>query len=97
MALRASIGLGFTCLALAACTHDESPTPGGTGARPYNDVSTQLAAAEWKAVIDDWYVDGVLDSPHRCVAVKEAVKQLPTRDYSRAYRDLRRIEQQACA
>jgi hypothetical protein len=64
--------------------------------RPGSDVSTQVAAAEWKVVIDDWYVDGTVDEPHRCVAIREAIKQLPSRDYSNAYADLHRLETRAC-
>ena len=59
-------------------------------------MSTQVAAAEWKAVIDDWYVDGSIDEPHRCVAIREAIEQLPTRGYSEAYADLLRLARRGC-
>jgi hypothetical protein len=45
----------------------------------------------------DWYVDGTIDEPHRCVAIQEAIEQLPTRDYSAAYADLLRHEREACS
>lgn len=79
------------------CSDDE-PASALVAGTPYSDVSTQVAAAEWKAVIDDWYVDGTFDEPHRCVAIREAVKQLPssTPEHSTVYADMRRIERRAC-
>ncbi len=92
------------CLALAACSNDESsspsPTPpvASTPGQAASDVSTEVAAAEWKAVIEDWYVDGTFDSPHRCVAVQEAIKWLATSGpgYSSVYEDVRRLERSTC-
>ena len=93
--MRASIGLALACLTLAGCSDDRSSPPAASP--PSSDVSTVVAAAEWKAVIDDWYPDGTIDEPHRCEAVQEAIKQLPSRDYSDAYADLHRFERRACA
>jgi 2-polyprenyl-3-methyl-5-hydroxy-6-metoxy-1,4-benzoquinol methylase len=63
-----------------------------------SDVSTVVAAAEWKAVIDDWYVDGTFDEQHRCVAIHEAIKRLPTSppEYLSVYEDIHRLERRAC-
>jgi hypothetical protein len=91
--IRASLGLAFICLALVGCSDEESGSPPVTSA-PASDLSTQVAAAEVRAVINDWYVDGTVDEPHRCVAIREAIQQLPPRQYSRgrskAYADMRR-------
>lgn len=92
--LRASLGIVVVTVALTGCSDGKSgdPAPGAAA----SDVSTQISDEEWKAVIDDWYVDGTVDEPHRCVAIREAIDQLPTRDYSAAYADLRRYERDAC-
>jgi hypothetical protein len=45
---------------------------GGSGA----DVQRPVSPREWKSVIRDWY-DGRFDHPHRCAAVREAIKHLP--------------------
>ena len=88
------LGLGFIGVALAGCSDKEASPP--VASTPGSNVSTQVATAEWKAVIDDWYVDGTIDESHRCVAIREAIKQLPTRDYSNAYADLHRLDRRAC-
>jgi hypothetical protein len=93
--VRASLGVVVIGLALAGCSDDKSGSPASSSSQA-SDVSTQISAAEWKAVINDWYVDGIVNEPHRCVAIQEAVDQLPTRDYSTAYTDLRRLERDAC-
>ena len=69
------------CVGLAGCFDGESASPPAARA-PGSDVSTQVAVGEWKAVIEDWYLDGAFDQPHRCLAIREALEQLPTRDYS---------------
>ena len=94
--VRASLGVVVIGLALTGCSDDKSS--GSTSASPRaSDVSTQISAAEWKAVINDWYVDGTINEPHRCVAIQEAIDQLPRRDYSDAYADLRRLERDTCS
>jgi hypothetical protein len=97
VAFRVLLGLALICLALVGCSDEESGSPPVTSA-PRSDVSTQVAAAEWKAVIEDWYVDGTLDEPHRCVAIREAIEQLPSSppEYSSVYDDMRRLERRAC-
>lgn len=81
------VSLGLVCVALAGCSDTDSASPPGASTQS----STQVAAADWKAVIDDWYVDGTMDEQHPCVAVREAIEQLPSRDYSEAYADLLRL------
>ena len=93
--LRAALGAVVVSLVLTGCFDDNSGEPSVPSAAA-SDVSTQISDAEWKAVINDWYVDGRIDEPHRCVAIQEAIDQLPTRDYSSAYADLLRHERQAC-
>jgi hypothetical protein len=40
--------------------------------------ASEVRPAEWKSVVDDWSTDHRFDRPHRCVAVRDAVKRLPT-------------------
>ncbi|HAL25758.1 MAG TPA: hypothetical protein DCP25_03345 [Chloroflexi bacterium] len=95
MTLRVSLGLAFICLALVGCSDEESGSPPVTSA-PASDVSTQVAAAEVRAVINDWYVDGTIDKQHRCVAIREAMKELPSRVYSKVNAEFRRANRRAC-
>ena len=95
MSVRASLGVVVIGLVLTGCSDDKSGAP--TSASPQaSDFSTQISAAEWKGVINDWYVDGTINEPHRCVAIQQAIEQLPTRDYSTAYADLLRLERDTC-
>ena len=94
--IRASLGVVVVGLALTGCSDDKSGSPTSVSSQA-SDVSTQISAAEWKAVINDWYVDGTINEPHRCVAIQEAIDQLPRRDYSDAYTDLRRLECDTCS
>lgn len=96
MGLRAALGAVVVSLVLVGCSDDESSDLTVPSAAA-SDVSTQISDEEWKAVINDWYVDGTIDEPHRCVAIQEAIEQLPTRDYSAAYADLLRHEREACS
>jgi hypothetical protein len=99
---RASVGLMSMCLVLAGCFDKKSaspPTPSTQG----SDVSTQVAAAEWRSVIDDWYVDGTFDERHRCVAIREAIRQLVTSSPnhsppgdSNLYLEIHRLDRRAC-
>lgn len=100
MPVRSSLGLVIGCLSLAACSAERARSPQATSTvdRAHGDVSTVVAPAEWKAVIEDWFVDGVVDEPHRCAAVRVAIQKLPSSppDYSSVYDDLRRVERRAC-
>jgi hypothetical protein len=55
-------------------------------------------AAAWRAVIDDWYVDGVIDGIHACDAVQAAIEMLPqdVRNFSSATGDLRAYADRVC-
>ena len=55
-------------------------------------------AAAWRAVIDDWYVDGVIDGIHACDAVQAAIEKLPqdVRNFSSATDDLRAYADRVC-
>lgn len=94
-----SFVLGSIGLSLAACSVDRSDDPPPPARSAASDVSTTVADAEWKAVIEDWYVDGTFNGPHRCAAVREAIKGLPTSppEYSSVYEDMRRLERLSCA
>jgi hypothetical protein len=83
-------------LALTGCFDDKSGAPTSASSE-ISDVSTEISATEWRAVINDWYVDGTINESHRCVAIQEAIDQLPRRDYSTAYADLRRSERDTCS
>lgn len=96
MGVRASLGVAVIGLALTGCSDDKSGAT-TSGSPQASDVSTEISAAEWKAVINDWYVDGTINEPHRCVAIQEAIDQLPSRDYSAAYADLWRLERDTCS
>lgn len=53
---------------------------------------------EWKAVLNDWYPDSVVDHAHPCAAIVIAKAHLPvdTMRYSTIYRDLERAEKRWC-
>jgi len=57
-----------------------------------------IRPAEWRAVFNDWYVDGVVDHRHPCAAIALAREHLPTDGpiYSTIDRDLQRAEQRWC-
>lgn len=84
--------------AVVGCSEEDAGSPPEPSAQA-SDVSTHVGAEEWKAVIDDWYVDGVFDRQHRCVAIREALRRLPTSppDYLTVHEDMRRLERRACA
>jgi hypothetical protein len=50
------------------------------------------------AVIRDWYIDGVFNSPHHCRAIRLAIEEVPTSGstYSRLNRDLSSLERRTC-
>ena len=57
-----------------------------------------IAPAEWKAVLNDWYTDAVVDHPHPCAAIVIAIEHLPVDGmiYSTINRDLARAEARWC-
>jgi hypothetical protein len=74
-------------VALTACGSHHAPR-----ARP------PIQPAEWKAVLNDWYPDSVVDHAHPCAAIVIARAHLPspTLAYSTVDRDLQRAEQRWC-
>ena len=63
------------------------------------DTSTrEPTGAEEKAVIDDWYDNGVLDDLHTCAAIRGAIERLPTSatKYSTVRQAMLEFEQRAC-
>jgi hypothetical protein len=57
-----------------------------------------VTAADWRAVIDDWYMDGVIDGIHTCEAVQAAIAKLPqdVQDFSSATDDFREYAERVC-
>jgi hypothetical protein len=57
-----------------------------------------IRPAEWKAVLNDWYPDSVVDQPHPCAAIVIATTRLPSSPtaYSTINRDLARAERRSC-
>jgi hypothetical protein len=61
------------------------------------DAAPPVAPSEAKAVITDWYVDGVFNSPHRCAAVRAAINLVPNSlIYSKILKDTRSLERRTC-
>ena len=62
------------------------------------DDARRVGNREWRAVIDDWYDNGVFDQIHRCVAVREAIAHIPAqgRAFHTATEDLRAYSEQVC-
>lgn len=60
--------------------------------------SRDVSGREWRAVIDDWYDNGEFDSAHRCAALREAIRRLPSgvRNYSSSSDDIRRHSELVC-
>ena len=81
MTIHAASALVGVCLAVGAC--------GGHSNRP-------VTAAEWKAVIGDWYDNGRFDHAHSCAAVRAAQRRLPVVAYSDAPATFRRYEAKVC-
>jgi len=69
---------------LAGCEKEEKPVPAATP----TPVPQTVPDADWRAVVDDWYDNGVFDEPHTCAAVRETIERLPTRDLTPAIDDL---------
>lgn len=96
MNVRVSAALTFAVLATTGCSNTHDGTPRTTTAA---GPTLAVPPAEAKAVIQDWYVDGIFNSPHRCEAVRAAMARLPTapRDYSTVYDDMRSLERRTCS
>lgn len=100
-----------TCLLLLlvctpGCSKDESGTssyePTATEATsesiPQTSGGAAVADADWRAVIDDWYDNGVIDESHSCVAVRAAIEHVPRSSPNphTAFEDLGRYEAEGC-
>lgn len=107
MKIQAATWLILLVVGAAGCSHDESGTasraPTGTEATPKALPPTSggdapVAAADWRAVIDDWYDNGVFDDPHACSAVRAAMERLPDSSPTShtAFADLRRYADKGC-
>lgn len=69
----------------------------GKLARLARDDGRPVSGRESRAVIDDWYDNGVFDRAHRCGAVRAAILRLPRdRPYSSVLDDFRRYAEQIC-
>jgi hypothetical protein len=80
MTIRVACALAGACFVTACGDRGDQPLP----------------AAEWKAVITDWYDDGQFDHAHSCHAVRAAERRLPVIAYSDAPRTFRRYESKVC-
>ena len=61
------------------------------------NAAPPVALSEARAVIHDWYVDGVFNSPHRCAAVRAAINVIPNSlVYSQILKDTRSLEHRTC-
>jgi len=99
-----------TCLLLLlvctpGCSKDESgtssyePTTEATSESiPQTSGGAAVADADWRAVIDDWYDNGVIDESHSCVAVRAAIEHVPRSSPNphTAFEDLGRYEAEGC-
>jgi hypothetical protein len=86
-------------LGAAGCSSGETATTTHTPAATQKAPEAGPVADEaWRAVIDDWYVDGVLDDRHSCAAVRAAIERVPRSGPSSltAFEDLRRDERRRC-
>jgi hypothetical protein len=56
-----------------------------------------VSGLEWKLALNDWY-DGRIDHWHRCAAIGEAIRHLPSTPpmYSTVYEDLRAYATAVC-
>ena len=70
------------------CRGDQSVSP---EPRPLRDK-------EWRTVVTDWYDDGDFEQTHRCRAVREARRHLPSRspDTQALHEDFQALEAGAC-
>ncbi len=85
MAIRMGV-ISLIALALMAC--------GGRHATPATPPPT---AAEWKAVIQDWYDNRKFTHRHSCAATRAALEHVPADGTALAVADaLRRYESRVC-
>jgi hypothetical protein len=84
-----SAGIRRTLIALLVLTL--------TGCGGSSPPPKPVSGREWKAVLNDWY-DGRMDGRHRCAAVREAIRHLPSSPpmYSSVYDDLEAYAKKVC-
>jgi hypothetical protein len=89
---------GLLTIVTGGCSEEESALPLPT-TTTVEATPPPPAAGDWRAVIDDWYDNGVFDRVHRCAAVREAIERLPasTPSYSTHRADLRAYEMRVCS
>ena len=97
--LRAVVVAGILILTRSACSESNKRASGGSQHAVTTAVNAAppVARSETRAVITDWYVDGIFNSPHRCAAVRAAINMLPNSlIYSKILRDTRSLEHRTC-
>jgi hypothetical protein len=72
--------------------------PHGKLAKRAAENDSPVSDREWRAVIDDWYDNGVFDESHTCAAVRAAIERLPRSSPNphTAFEDLGRYEARGC-
>jgi hypothetical protein len=97
--IMAVVVAGILILTRSACSESNKRASSGSqhAATTAVNAAPPVALSETRAVITDWYVDGVFNSPHRCAAVLAAIKLLPNSlIYSKILRDTRSLEHRTC-
>jgi hypothetical protein len=90
---------GILILTRSACSESNNGAASGSQHAVTTAVNAAppVALSETRAVITDWYVDGVFNSPHRCAAVRAAINLLPNSlIYSKILKDTRSLERRTC-
>jgi hypothetical protein len=107
MRIRVAACLLVLLVGSAGCSKSESDTsshaPATTKATAESIPQTggetiPVANSDWRAVIDDWYDNGVFDKSHSCRAVRTAIERLPrsSRIPPTVFEDLGRYEARGC-
>jgi len=90
---------GILTLTRSACSESNKGASNGSQHAVTTAVNAvpPVARSETRAVITDWYVDGVFNSPHRCAAVRAAINLIPNSVvYSKILKDTRSLEHRTC-
>lgn len=99
MIVRVLAALMFAILTMAGCSDtDKSDSNATQSVTTAVEPALPVAPSEARAVIEDWYVDGIFNSPHRCAAVRAVIRRLPTAplEHSTVYDDMRSLERRTC-
>jgi hypothetical protein len=95
----AVIVAGILILTRSACSESNKGASDGSQHAVTTAVNATppVTLSETRAVITDWYVDGVFNSPHRCAAVRATINLLPSSlVYSKILKDTRSLERSTC-